>query len=186
MKSVSSMPLMIAVLFISLVIGRESRAEDVGSRTITTARFKVTGAELIACGEIDAEPSIAQQDEPQTVMGHVNVMDELETPRFKPGCPHIRARMGTRFGLSIQLDGQPDGAVVSEVSTRVSHPAMKNPVTQDLSTQSEWQSPMNIGYARFAGWQFEEPWELVAGAWKIEILYRGEVLVSKDFKVEVN
>jgi hypothetical protein len=145
----------------------------------------VSGAELIAWGEIEADPSIAQQDEPQTVMGHVNVMHELETPRFKQGESVIHAKIGTRFGLSVQMVGSPDEAVVHGVSTRVTHPAMTNPATMETSTQSEWDSPMNIGYARFAGWQFEEPWELVGGDWKIEILYRGKVLISKDFQIQV-
>lgn len=146
--------------------------------------YSVTGATLIACGEIDAEPSVAQQDEPQTVMGHVNVMDSYETPRFKPGCPRIQASLGTRFGVSVQINGSPYLEVVPDISTRVTHPPMTNPATREVSIQSEWMSPMNIGYARYAGWQFEEPWELVPGVWKIEILRGKELLVAKEFTVE--
>lgn len=182
-------PLVAAVWCFSAVFLPVAKADTGSSKSTKRHSFSqptsVTGAELIAWGEIEADPSIAQQDEPQTVMGHVNVMHELETPRFKQGESVIHAKIGTRFGLSVQMVGSPDEAVVYEVSTRVTHPPMTNPETKDTSTQSEWESPMNIGYARFAGWQFEEPWELVGGDWKIEILYKGKVLVSKDFKVQV-
>lgn len=183
-------PLLVAAVWCFSAVFLPVARADTGSSKSTKRHSislptSVTGAELVAYGEIDADPSIAQQDEPQTVMGHVNVMHELETPRFKQGESVIQAKIGTRFGLSVQMVGSPDEAVVYEVSTRVTHPPMTNPASKETSTQSEWESPMNIGYARFAGWQFEEPWELVGGDWKIEILYKGKVLVSKDFKVEI-
>jgi|GEM_PF-6025628 len=171
-------------LFLAVAEADTRSSKSTKSYSVTLP-ISVNGAELVAWGEIEADPSIAQQDEPQTVMGHVNVMHEFETPRFKQGESVIRAMKGTRFGLSVQMVGSPDGAVVHGVSTRVTHPAMTNPSTGKTSKQSEWESPMNIGYARFAGWQFEEPWELAGGDWKIEILYKGKVLVSKGFKIQV-
>ena len=140
--------------------------------------------DLVNCGEIDAAPSIGKQDEPQTVHGHVNVMDELEDPKFKPGCPEVLAKIGTRFGIQVLVHGKIRGDIVNELTTRVTHPPITNPVTEKTSTTDEWQSPMNIGIPRFAGWVFEESWEMVPGKWKIEILSKGTSLVSKEFNVE--
>jgi hypothetical protein len=146
---------------------------------------QVRKIELINCGEIEPKQSIAQQDEPQTISGHVNVMDALETPKFKPGCPLVRAKIGTRFGIQVQVQGDLDGFVVRDLTTRVTHPSITNPSTGKTGIVDEWASPMNIGYARYAGWTFDESWELAPGAWKIEILHKGVVLVSKEFTVEV-
>ncbi len=154
------------------------------SPTVSYAQ-PVRKIEIIKCGEIEAAPSIAQQDEPQTVGGHVNVMDALETPNFKPGCPLVKAKIGTRFGIQVQVQGDLDGLVVRDLTTRVTHPALTNPSTGITSTMDEWASPMNIGYARFAGWQFEEQWELAPGTWKIEIRHRGKTLAFKEFELAI-
>lgn len=141
--------------------------------------------EIINCGEIDAAPSTAQQDEPQTVHGHINVMDEFENPTFKPGCPTIQAKVGTRFGIHVLVKGEGNGLVLYDLVTRVTHPPLTNPTTQKTSTVDEWQSPMNFGIPRFAGWQFEEEWELIPGKWTIEILHKNTSVASKEFNVVV-
>jgi hypothetical protein len=119
------------------------------------------------------------------VIGHANGMHELASPGFKQGQSVIHTKIGTRVGLSVQMLGLPDKAVVYEVSTRVTHPLMTNSETKETSTQGACESPMNIGYTRYPSWQFEETWELIGGDWKIEILYKGKVLVAKDFQIEV-
>jgi hypothetical protein len=153
------------------------------SMSSTYADKQIT-IDLVNCGEIDAAPSIGQQDEPQTVNGHVNVMDALENPKFKPGCPDVLAKIGTRFGIQVLVHGEKKGHVLHDLTTRVTHPPITNPATKKTSTTDEWQSPMNIEIPRFAGWQFEDTWELIPGKWKIEIMHKGESLVSKEFTVE--
>ena len=144
--------------------------------------INITGATLVACGEIETNPSVATQEEKQTVHGYVFVMGAEETPHFKPGCPHITAKIGTQFGIQLQVNGSPELAIANVV-TRVTHPPITNPETQKSSTVDQWDSPMNIGYARYAGWQFEDPWELVPGKWVIEILRGSKVLLRQEFEV---
>ncbi len=144
--------------------------------------IEVSGATLVACGEIDPTPSVGAQEEEKTVHGYVFVMDAHETPRFKPECEKVTAKIGTQFGIQVQINGAPE-LQVAPVVTRVTHPPITNPETGKTSTVDQWDSPMNIGYARFAGWHFEDEWELVPGEWRIEILYQNKVLVKQDFKV---
>ena len=154
------------------------------SNAETIQKVKVTNIDIVNCGEIENSPSIAFQEEKETIHGHLFVMDSLETPSFKPGCPKIVAKIGTQFGIQVQVNGSPDSAIAN-LRTRVTHPLMRNPKTEEEGTQDEWDSPMNIGYARYAGWQFEEDWELLPGAWKIEILHKDKVLASQEFTVEI-
>jgi Domain of unknown function (DUF3859) len=145
---------------------------------------EVTSVDLINCGQIVKTPPVAQQEEKKTVHNYVNVMDELETPTFLPGCPNIKAKVGTQFGIQVQVNGGPALEVV-DMTTRVTHPLMKNPITGRESTVDEWPSPMNYGYARYAGWVMEEPWELLPGKWKIEILHKDKVMIEKEFNIEI-
>ena len=55
--------------------------------------------------------------------------------------------------------------------------------TGRTTTVDEWDNPMNSGFARFTGWAFEQPWELVPGPWKIEMLLGDRVLAAQDFQV---
>lgn len=171
--SISYIALFLSPLFVSFLSESQAESKD---------DVIVSGATIVNCGEIEAAPSVAAQEEQQTKHGYVFVMDELETPKFKPGCPEVRAEIGNRFGIQVQVNGSPDSAV-ADIMTRWTHPIIRNPDTGREGSVDEWKSPMSIGYARYAGWQFDEPWELIPGKWKVEIIYRDKVLASKEFEV---
>lgn len=158
-----------------------SLSTDVIAEELPTAKV-INDLTIVNCGEIEATPSVAVQDEPQTKHGYVFVMDELETPKFKPGCPKVSAVIGSSFGIQVQVNGRPDMAIV-ELVTRWTHPVIKNPETGREGSVDEWNSPMNIGLARYAGWKFDQEWELVPGKWKIEILYRDKIMAMQEFEV---
>ena len=152
-----------------------------------TAHEQITtspGAEIVGCGEVEGAVSTRTVEAPDTALGYVNVMPELETPAFKPGCPNIEAKLGTRFGVRVVARGAA-GSIVPLV-TRVTHPEIRNPENAQTTTVDQWSSPMNSGIPRYAGWSFDKPWELVAGRWRIEILdAANKVLAAQDFSVTV-
>jgi len=142
-------------------------------------------AEIVSCGEVEGAVSARTVEAPDTALGYVNVMPELETPTFKPGCPNIEAKLGTRFGVRVIARGATAGSIVPLV-TRVTHPEIRNPENAQATTVDQWSSPMNSGIPRYAGWSFDKPWELVAGRWRIEILdAANKVLAAQDFSVTV-
>jgi hypothetical protein len=142
----------------------------------------VTDVKILNCGEIEGTPSGRTTAAPQTALGYVNVMPELDAPRFKPGCPKIEAAIGTRFGIQVVAKG-PAVLEIVPLVTRVTHPEIRNP-QQQPSTVEQWSSPLNSGIPRYAGWQFDQPWELVAGRWRIEILdSENTVVAAQDFDV---
>ena len=141
-------------------------------------------AQIVSCGEIEGPVSARTIEASQTAAGYVNVMPELATPTFKPGCPNIEAQLGTRFGVQLIISGA-WGSIVP-LATRVTHPEIRNPENGQATTVDQWSSPMNSRIPRYAGWSFDKPWELVPGRWRIEILDAGHtVLAAQDFMVTV-
>lgn len=49
----------------------------------------------------------------------------------------------------------------------------------------EWDNPMNARFPRFTGWRFDNPWELVPGTWRIELLHQERAIASQEFEVTV-
>ena len=140
-------------------------------------------AEIVNCGEIQGVVSEGTTAAPKTELGYVHAMPPLGTPTFKPGCPNIEAKLKTRFGIQVVAKG-PDSIV--PLVTRVTHPPIRNPKSGQTATVDQWDSPMNAGLARYTGWSFDEPWELVPGRWRFEILDgENKVLAAKDFTVTV-
>ncbi len=168
--------------FVSLALSANAR--DAGLETTGQDATPAT-AEIVNCGEIQGAPSVGTIAAPQTAVGHVRAMPALATPTFKPGCPNIEAAVGTRFGIQVVAKGAPGLETVSLV-TRVTHPEMRNPKSGQATTVDQWASPMNAGIPRVTGWSFDEPWELVPGRWRIEILdEENKVLAAKVFVVSV-
>jgi len=70
--------------------------------------------------------------------------------------------------------------------TRVTHPEIRDPETSKAATVDQWESPMDAGITRYAGWSFDKPWELVPGRWRFEILDNdNKILAAQDFVVTV-
>lgn len=143
----------------------------------------IAKAKVVNCGEVIAHKSPGTESASGTQAGYVNIMHELDHPKFKPGCPNIKAKVGTRFGIQVLVESH-SGLSILPLSTRVTHPEIRNPQTGSAATIDEWNSPMNAGIPRYTGWKFDKPWELVRGAWKIEILDGDVVIASQDFNVE--
>lgn len=146
------------------------------SRT-SVRHFKVEKVEIINCGESLEDDPTGSIEAPGSHTGAVFEIDANATPKFKPGCPHINAALGGSFGVSVLVSGSPKLAVV-DFTTRVTHPKFKDGTSID-----EWESPMNIGIPRYAGWLFESDEERVPGKWTLEIVYEGKVVASQVFEV---
>ncbi len=141
----------------------------------------LVSAAIISAGEIlpTTKTTAIQSDDSHN--GALFVMDAEEVPTFKQSLhsERISTIVGTEFGILVQIDGGKPLNIVN-VRTRWTHPKFSDGVTVE-----EWPSPMNFGYGRYAGWVIEDPSELVPGKWKVEILYKGKIIASQVFNVEL-
>jgi hypothetical protein len=127
-------------------------------------------AEIVAAGTATAE-AVASQSAPDTGLGSVDVI---------PG----EAAVGTSFGLRVIVRGRPRLTIVP-LRTRVTHPPLSNPGTGKTNTVDEWASPINAELPRYTGWRFDHPWEVVPGAWRIELLDQDRPIAVQVFTITV-
>ncbi|BFM09973.1 hypothetical protein R50072_01260 [Simiduia litorea] len=88
------------------------------------------------------------------------------------------------FGMNWCAYGLPNGNF--DLVYRISHPITSRPgkkpsrsFEEIFSTSKENDGP----YCTGDSYKLHEEWEMVSGAWKLEVIYQGKALVSKKFKV---
>ncbi|MBU1229089.1 MAG: DUF3859 domain-containing protein [Proteobacteria bacterium] len=96
----------------------------------------------------------------------------------------VDARLGTSIGMKYVLRGAPKGASVP-IEVAVRHPEMVNPETREAMTRSTATFERVIGQPEHAVWSFDTPEGLVPGEYVIELLFEGQVMVQKEFRVAV-
>jgi hypothetical protein len=127
---------------------------------------------LTGAKEVGSEPS------PDTPTG-VNRL--VEGPVEVTRTTRIHACIGTSFGVLYRVSAADDvGAVPIKVV--VLHPQISTPDGR-LMEKSSWPDTA-VSQRRYAGWVFEENFELVSGSWTISLQdLAGKELTSKSFSV---
>ena len=110
---------------------------------------------------------------PTTVPGGQSVIREAV---FTEKTTSIPARKGTTFGIQYSVHGTPEGQAV-ELTYTVLHPPIKG------QTSSSAKVKTVIGSLRADFYTFEEEYELVEGAWKMQIYDNGRLLLEQTFFV---
>lgn len=106
----------------------------------------------------------------------------VEAPRFVARTNRIEAVPCRGFGIGFALRGL-DPARTARVTVRVTHPPMVPP---DGRVREESTYPQRIGREPgFAGYSFDEPWEMVPGTWTFAVLFGDTVLAEQRFEVVV-
>ena len=103
-------------------------------------------------------------------------------PDIISGATNIHAKLGTTFGIRVIAHG---GSEVVQTITRVTHPPTTNPETKRTTTVDEWDARLQSGVGLYQGWGFDHDWELVPGAWRIEVLYEDHALARQDFNIRL-
>ncbi len=148
---------------------------------VSVTRAPQLTAVVTSCGEIEETAIIGKEKAPGSHTGSVRVINEQAKPKFKPGCPRVRAKLGTQFGMQVVVSSaDKDSSIVWDLVTRVHHPQFSGGQTVD-----EWNSPMNLGVERYTGWVFEEKSELVPGQWVFELALGTETLVRQVFEIKL-
>jgi hypothetical protein len=140
--------------------------------------------QVVEHGQYEPRAEARQLAAGSTSAGHVHEVDALRDPVLIAGSDRIVARRGARFGIKLWVKGSPSSKTVP-VRVRVLHPPLTHPATGRVSDREEWDGRLNVGIPRFTGWSFDEDWEMAAGLWTIQVLYRGKVLAQQGFTVSV-
>lgn len=149
----------------------------VGSTASTLAGEVQAEIEIVDWGLTSAKEvgSEASPDTPtglnRLVEGPVNVIRTTK----------IHACIGTSFGILYRIAGM-EHLNVLPITVVVLHPLIRTPDGRSMQ-KSSW-SDSAAPQQRYAGWVFEENFELVSGPWTISLRDKsGEELISKNFDV---
>jgi hypothetical protein len=94
----------------------------------------------------------------------------------------IPAKMTTSFGIEYVIKGAPAGEPV-KITLRYLHPMISNPETGKKYTSQEVSIAALVGKKIHEGYTFDHEWEIVTGAWVIQVFYDGRKLAEQYFTV---
>lgn len=108
----------------------------------------------------------------------------VDAPRFVARTDRVEAKPCRGFGIRFRLSPpDPDPARTVRVTVRVTHPPMALP---DGGLRAVSTYPQQVGREPgFAGYSFDEPWEMVPGTWTFAVLLGDTVLAERRFEVVV-
>ena len=138
--------------------------------------------EVIACGVAERVDRTGKVDAPGTSLGYVHEVDRLRIPAFVQTCPAVEVGVGDRIGLVVRVLGDLRDPTIP-VSTRVTHPPIRNPKDGASRVVDEWEWPLDTRYPRYTGWSFDHDWEVVAGTWTLEVRHDGRTIGSRTLTV---
>ena len=142
------------------------------------AGCRTTGVEIIEHGIYAARQSGKEATDGTTRGERVLLRDItlLEKTTTIPGT------VGTRFGFYYSLTGSRGNDL--DATIRIIHPATRNPKTRKETTVETWTQKCRVGMPHYAGFTFDEEWEIAPGEWKIQVLDNKRLLAEKVFLVK--
>jgi hypothetical protein len=140
---------------------------------------RVAGAEIVEYGVFQKIASEGLLDAPKSLTGEINGVVEA---KLLKQTPTITATVGTSFGIRVKITGESQDEIIT-CSFRWIRPKLTDPSSGKTTDRDEWQSQTRIGHARYAGYTFDEPWELVPGKWTLQVIYDSKVVAEKIFEV---
>lgn len=127
-------------------------------------------------GEIDS-----QHEEQGVAAGYNNMSYDK---RLIQSTTSIIGKEDLNFGFRYLLQCAGYNPEEVPVTIRVLHPKMRNPINGNERTLSEWTDNAFTSYLNYhSGFIFNEPWEIVAGNWTIQVFHKEQKLAEKSFSV---
>ena len=141
---------------------------------------KVERIEIVEAGIYRAETAGIEQA-PGTATRQRNILSDT---RLLVSTTRVEAKLGMHFGMRYRVVGTPNLATVKLVSvTQYPAPGLKNPKGDKPQTRGEHSLFATIGQINYRGYMFEHEWEMVAGAWTLELWDGQRKLASQTFTV---
>jgi hypothetical protein len=122
-----------------------------------------------------------QTPEKQTPTG---VATSVENVKKLEDTTTVPARPGLEFGIEYVIVGMPKGAQVPVRIVNV-YPkqGLRNPKTRKTVQRGEIVRNKIIGDVIYAGYAFENEWEIVPGVWKFELWHKNRKLAEQSFTI---
>ena len=144
-----------------------------------TDAARVARAEIVEYGVFQKVAPDPDVEAPKSLTGEIHGVVEA---KLQEQTATIVAAVGTSFGIRVKFVGEPQDETIT-CSFRWIRPKLTDPATGKTTDRDEWQSQLQIGHGRYAGYTFDAPWELVSGKWKLEVVYQGKIVTEKIFEV---
>ncbi|MDA8098814.1 MAG: DUF3859 domain-containing protein [Nitrospiraceae bacterium] len=136
---------------------------------------EVTGVDIVSFGIYKP----AEKEAPQNASD--DVLHASRWTLVKQG-DRVPATLKTSFGIDFIVKGTPEGEPV-EITLIYLHPTMTNATTGRKMDTQEVQVKAILGKQIHEGYTFDHDWELVTGAWLLEVTHNGKKLAEKMFSV---
>jgi hypothetical protein len=140
--------------------------------------------ELVEAGFYDSTKAAVTGSIPSTgaAAGTVHEIGDV-TLLTEPPAPS--ARVGIGFGVRFRSFGERNGERAALRSVwKIPAPGIDNPNTHNTYRQSVSDFSTTIGSTHWRGYAFDDPWEVVPGAWTLEIWQGDRKLLEKSFTVQ--
>ncbi|HUI98300.1 MAG TPA: DUF3859 domain-containing protein [Xanthobacteraceae bacterium] len=164
----------IATFAVVLAVAAPAQAEDT----------RVDRLDLIESGfyETDAATVVGAIPSPGAAAGKTVTLGDVH---LAPEPPATGAHVGIGFGVRFRARGEPAGArVVLRSVWRIPEPGIHNPNNGNTYRESVADFAAVVGEPHMRGYQFDQPWEVVAGTWTIEIWQGDRKLLEHSFAVQ--
>ena len=118
---------------------------------------------------------------PNTATG---VVSRITNVKLAATTRAIPAQQGVEFGFRFVVVGAPAGKIVPlHMVTVFPPPGLRNPATQQVKAQSEYDTNAVIGAISYKSYGFTNDWEVSLGLWTMQIWYEGRKLAQQQFNV---
>lgn len=134
---------------------------------------------IVEYGTVTARDTGQREEAPGTLAGHTKL---VEDPRVVQRTRHVCAELGKSFGIWFEVRTK-SGRLPTEVTIRTTYPTITAP--SGRSSQEGLVTARVTSNPHYIGWTFDDPWELVAGRWRIAITSGDAVLAEQSFDVTV-
>lgn len=134
-------------------------------------------AQIIEFGRYHKAEVTNKERAKETAGGYTLRFKDMELLETTETIPLV---LGEMFGFRFELKGKPPGRQAS-ITVQILHPPLKNPQTGEIFSEESWKSTAVVGDDNFAGWLFEEEWELRPGRWEIQLFDDERLLASQKF-----
>ena len=143
-----------------------------------TAGCGTTGVEIVEYGIYTAKES-GEALSRGTARGERVVLSDVELAEQTEDVP---GKLGTRFGFYYSLTGSRGNDL--DATIRIIHPATRNPRTKKETTVETWTQKCRAAMPHYAGFTFDEEWEIARGEWRFQVLDEKRLLAEKIFMVK--
>jgi len=139
-------------------------------------------AEILDAGIYEVVGAVETRPAPGTATGSAGLHEEL---RLIQAGLTLKAVRGVTFGFRYRLLEVPDGPVPG-LELRALHPAMRGPdgrVSRSSAVSTE--ALASGGEARGdVAYTLSEAFEVLPGDWELQLVHRGRVILSRQFKLQ--